>query len=210
MTTPGVFICLEGPDGVGKSTQAALLAEALGARHTFEPGETPLGQQIRQLLLHTDHDIDPRAEALLMAADRAQHVADVIRPTLAAGTHVVCDRYIGSSVAYQGYGRGLDPAQVAAVSHFATEDLAPDVVVLLMADAATLAGRLSQRPDRIERAGTGFRDRVADGYVQQAAADPQRWVVVESSGTAMEVHRKVVDVVCDRLGLAVTTHTPSA
>ena len=122
----GRFIALEGGEGSGKSTQAKLLAADLGALATFEPGDTALGGAIRRLLLDpATSALDDRAEALLMAADRAQHVAEVIRPALEDGRHVVCDRYLGSSIAYQGYGRGLDPSRVAALSDWATGGSCP-------------------------------------------------------------------------------------
>src|SRR5690606_32284168 len=115
---------IEGGEGAGKSTQARRLAERIGAVTTFEPGDTPLGAAVRAILLDsTTLEITPRAEALLMAADRAQHVVEVVRPALARGQHVVCDRFSGSSIAYQGYGRQLVPGEVAALSAWATDDL---------------------------------------------------------------------------------------
>ena len=128
----GRLIVFEGGEGSGKSTQSRLLAERIGALHTFEPGDTPLGAQVRNILLdQATLEISPRAEALLMAADRAQHVAEVIRPALSLGRTVVTDRYIPSSVAYQGFGRQLDPMEVANLSAWATEELLPDLVFLL-------------------------------------------------------------------------------
>lgn len=137
-----------------------------------------------------------------MAADRAQHVATRIRPALAAGRDVVCDRYVGSSVAYQGYGRGLGAEAIAAISAFATDGLVPDVVVLLDVDPADAAARLAAlgRPDRMEAAGDEFHRLVADGYRRQAAADPERWVVVDGHGTIDEVADRVSKVLADRLG----------
>lgn len=181
----GRFIVFEGPDGVGKSTQAAVVAQQLGAQLTREPGGSAIGQAIRNLLLdHRSAELDHRAEALLMAADRAQHVATVVRPTLAAGRDVVSDRYLYSSVAYQGYGRELGPAEIARISHWATGGLEPDVVVFLDApDEVLAARRRASAPDRLEAAGEAFFARVNAGYRAQLAADPTRWVAVDGSGT---------------------------
>jgi dTMP kinase len=195
------FVALEGLDAAGKSTQARLLAERLGAVLTREPGGTAIGERIRSLLLDTGTvGLDPRAEALLMAADRAQHVAALVRPALAEGTPVVTDRYLYSSIAYQGYGRGLDPSVVRDLSLFAVDGLLPDVVVLLDLPADVAAKRLAGRPDRFEVEGDGFRRRVAEGYRALAAADPERWVAVDAVGTVEEVAGRVRAAVRDRLG----------
>ena len=200
--TAGRFIVLEGPDGVGKSTQARLLADRLGALLTREPGATPVGQAIRQLVLaHSTVDLDPRAEALLMAADRAQHVATVVRPALEQGRHVVSDRYLYSSVAYQGHGRDLPPEEVARLSAWATGGLLPDVVVLLEAPTARLAQRRERGGDRLETAGEGFFARVDEGYRAQLAADPDRWCVVDASGPVERTADLVADAVTARLAL---------
>ena len=136
----GRFIALEGADGTGKSTQARLLAEHLGAVFTREPGGTPLGERIRDLVLDPDGDGPVnRAEALLMAAARAQHVERVVVPALAAGRDVVSDRYVASSIAYQGHGRDLGVEAVVAVNAFATDGLLPDLVVLVVLDVALAA-----------------------------------------------------------------------
>jgi dTMP kinase len=198
-----VLIALEGGEGTGKSTQARLLAERLGPGTvlTFQPGATEIGAAIRQILLDPSTvGLDRRAEALLMAADRAQHVAEVIRPALDAGHAVVTDRYLYSSVAYQGYGRQLGPDAVAALSSFATDGLEADVVVLLVVPAAIRDARLAGRgdPDRLEREGPDFHDRVESGYRALAAADPARWVVVDGAAD--------VDVVADRVWAAVAPH----
>ena len=194
-----MLIAFEGGEATGKSTQAALLAHRLGSRCvlTREPGATPVGASIRALLL----DVSPstpvghRTEALLMAADRAQHVADVVRPALDAGRIVVTDRYVGSSLAYQGHGRGLPIADVAAVSAFATDGLDADLVVLLTVPAEVRAARLRARTgaglDRLEQEGAGFHDRVEAGFVALAAADPDRWTVVDGAGDVDDVHLRV-------------------
>jgi dTMP kinase len=175
-----VFVVFEGGEAAGKSTQAARLARRLGAVLTREPGDTPAGKAIRELLLDpATTGLDDRTEALLMAADRAQHVAEVVRPALAAGRHVVSDRYVGSSLAYQGFGRGLPVDEVRRLSAWATGGLEPDLVVLLDVPTDVAAARVGDRPDRVEAAGEDFHRRVADGYRALAAADPGRWTVVD-------------------------------
>jgi dTMP kinase len=196
----GHFIAVEGADGTGKSTQARLLAERLGALFTREPGGTPLGERIRALVLDPSGDppVD-RAEALLMAAARAQHVAEVVEPALAAGRDVVSDRYVASSVAYQGYGRGLGAEAVMAVNRFATDDLRPDLVVLILVDAPVAVRRLGDHLDRIEQAGDAFQTAVVAAYSEMATADPDRWLVVDGNGTVEEVAARVAAAVEERL-----------
>jgi dTMP kinase len=199
-----VLIALEGGEGTGKSTQARRLAERLGPDTvlTFQPGATDIGTSIRRILLDpATQGLDLRAEALLMAADRAQHVAEVIRPALAGGRTVVTDRYLYSSIAYQGFGRELDPAEVAGLSAFATGGLHADLVVLLVVPPAVRDERLAARgePDRLERLGADFHDRVDAGYRALAAADPERWVVVDGAGDVDEVAARIWDAVCARL-----------
>ena len=196
----GHFIAVEGADGTGKSTQARLLAERLGALFTREPGGTPLGERIRALVLDPSGDppVD-RAEALLMAAARAQHVAEVVEPALAAGRDVVSDRYVASSVAYQGHGRGLGAEAVMAVNRFATDDLQPDLVVLILVDAPVAVRRLGDHLDRIEQAGDAFQTAVVAAYSEMATADPDRWLVVDGNGTVEEVAARVTAAVEERL-----------
>lgn len=199
----GVLVAVEGGEGSGKSTQAALLAARLGALLTREPGGTEVGERIRDLLLDPDSGtaIDPRTEALLMAAARAQHVAEVIAPALAEGRTVVTDRYVGSSLAYQGYGRGLAVAEVAALSRFAVQGAVADVVVLLRVPEEVAHSRLTGRPDRMEALGSEFHRRVADGFVELAGADPGRWRVVSGTGSTDEVAQRIWDAVADALAL---------
>jgi dTMP kinase len=198
----GRLIAFEGGEACGKSTQAARLATRLGAVLTREPGGTALGEAIRALVLDPSSDVGDRAEALLMAAARAQHVAEVIEPALAAGRHVVTDRWIGSSLAYQGFGRGLPLDDVAALSRFATGGLDADVVVLLHVPAPVAAARQADPPDRMEQAGDGFHRRVAEGFRALAAADGDRWLVVDGEGTVGAVGERVVRAVADRIGPA--------
>ena len=196
------FIAFEGCDASGKSTQARILADRLGALLTREPGGTAGGRRIRSLLL--DHSpegrsLDVRAEALLLAADRAQHVAEVLRPGLAAGLTIITDRYIGSSLAYQGYGRGLAVAEVRRISEWASGGLWPDVIVLLRVPLETAMTRLIEErtPDRLENEGAGFLMRVIAGFDAVAAADPQRWRVVDGVGSVETVAERVWKAVED-------------
>jgi dTMP kinase len=191
MTERGRLIAFEGGEASGKSTQAARLAADLGAVLTREPGGTAVGGRIRELVLDPAASaIAPSTEALLMAADRAQHVAEVIEPALARGEDVVTDRFIPSSLAYQGYGRGLDLDTLRLLSSWATDGLDADVVVLLDVPRAVAAARLGGR-DRMEAEGDDFHGRVADGYRELAAADPDRWVVVDGVGSVEEVAARV-------------------
>ena len=197
------FIAFEGGEGCGKSTQARLLAERIDAVATREPGGTPIGAEIRGIVLAADDNgLVDRAEALLMAADRAQHVATVVRPALAAGRHVVTDRYLPSSVAYQGDGRGLGASVVRDLSLWAAEDLLPDLVGLLTVTDVEARTRIGGRGrDRLEKAGDDLHAAVAESYRAQATADPDRWVVLDGGGTIAEVRARVDAAVSDRLGL---------
>lgn len=193
------FIAFEGGEACGKSTQAARLAARLGAVLTREPGGTQVGARLRAVLLDTGTRLTHRAEALLMAADRAQHVAEVIRPELAAGRHVVTDRYAGSSLAYQGYGRGLPLAEVRLLSAWASDDLWPDVTVLLDVPLEIAAARMAgSKPDRLEAAGDDFHRRVADGFRSLAAADRDRWAVVDGRLGVDEVEAMIWTAVTER------------
>jgi dTMP kinase len=153
------------------------------------------------VLTSEENGLVDRAEALLMAADRAQHVAEVVRPALAAGRHVVTDRFLGSSIAYQGHGRGLPVGEIRDLSLWATAGLLPDLVVLLVVDDAEARARIGRARDRLEAAGSAFHEAVAAGYRELAADDPERWVVVPGGGTVAEVEARVGAVVADRLAL---------
>jgi dTMP kinase len=198
----GRFIVFEGGDGGGKSTQAELLAADLGAVLTREPGGTPLGERLREALLDpATGDISIRAEALLMAAARAQHVADVIRPALTAGRHVVCDRYAHSSIAYQSGGRGLKFREIEGLSDWASQGLWPDLVVQLEVGASVAVGRLGNKLDRFEAAGAEFHERVAQTYEVLAGRNADRWVVLSGEGSISEVQARVRAAVRERLSL---------
>lgn len=198
----GKLIVLEGGDGSGKSTQASLLADRLGALLTREPGGTGTGERIRALLLDPDLPaLAPRTETLLLLAARAQHAAEVLTPALAAGRTVVCDRFSGSTVAYQGYGRGLQPDEVASLSAWASGGLQPDLVVLLAVSPTVARSRLAgrSRPDRVEAEDEAFFARVTAGFESLAAAHPSRWRVVDGEGSVESVAARVVDAVARAL-----------
>lgn len=198
-----VYIAFEGAEGCGKSTQARRLADAIGAVCTQETGGTPIGRRLREILHdRTVTDLDDHAETLIVAADRAQHLAEVVRPALAAGRHVVSDRSVYSSLAYQGYGRGLPVDEIKAINAWAVGDTWPDLIVLLTVPDDVAAERLSKRQlDRFEAAGDDFHARVLKGYGELAAADPERWVVIEATGSPAAVARTIRDAVRERLGV---------
>lgn len=203
-TSHGVFIVLEGGDGAGKSTQLRLLADWLRGRGirvvtTREPGGTELGAAIRELVLHGDH-VSPRAEALLFAADRAHHVATVVRPALERGAVVLQDRYVDSSVAYQGAGRDLDPEEVARLSWWGTDDLRPDLTVLLDVEPATGHQRRDGTHDRLEQEADDFHARVREHFLQRAETEAHRYLVVDGSLPAEEVAEIVRGAVAELAG----------
>lgn len=189
MSAGGLWITLEGGDGSGKTTQAALLEEWLSAQgrtvvRTREPGGSEVGVLIRDIVLHHRGDIAPRAEALLYAADRAHHVATVVRPAIERGEVVIQDRYLDSSVAYQGAGRVLDPDEVRDLSLWAAEGALPDLTILLDLDPATARRRLdsADKPfDRLEAEQEEFHTRVRAAFLALAAADPGRFLVVDAA-----------------------------
>jgi dTMP kinase len=199
----GVFITFEGIEGSGKSTQARRLAALLGPETVLshEPGGTPLGRGVRELLLDHRHEgMAAAAEVLLFFADRAEHVARVIRPALAAGRTVVCDRYTDSSIAYQGYGRGLPLDLLRAVAELATGGLRPELTVFLDLPVVVGLGRVGRRgaQDRLESEVREFHERVRNGYLALVAQDPGRWLKVDGRGTPDEVTAAVVAAVRER------------
>lgn len=198
-----VYIAFEGAEGCGKSTQAHRLAESLDAVLTRETGGTIVGQRLRDILHDTSvTDLDDHAEALIVAADRAQHLAQVVRPALAAGRSVVSDRSVYSTLAYQGYGRGLPVDEVRTINEWAVGDTWPDLAILLRVPPDLIAERLSRRTlDRFEVAGADFHARVDAGFAEMAAADPARWVIVDAASSKGAVTAAIRAAVTDRLGV---------
>lgn len=210
---PGFFISLEGGEGVGKSTQARLLGvwmrDVLGREVvlTREPGGTTLGVELRNAVLHGE-DVDPRTEALLYATDRAHHVHSLVRPALERGAVVITDRYLDSSVAYQGNGRDLGADEVERLSLWATESLLPQLTVLLDLDPLIGLTRLTGDPDRLERAGDAFHLRIRHAFLDRAAADPGRWLVVDAARSVEAIQADIRARVATVLGLALPDPDP--
>ncbi|MGH9045487.1 MAG: dTMP kinase [Acidimicrobiales bacterium] len=199
VTEPGRLIALEGIDGCGKSTQAKLLAEALGVQLTREPGGTAVGSAIREILLSTDLVISARAEALLVLADRAQHVEEVMRRAIASGAWVVTERFEGSTRAYQGAGRLLG-CSLEPLLEFAAGGVSADLSILIDVAPEVARSRLGSEPDRLEAMDSGFHATVADAYRKLAAASPDLWEVVDGNRSVEEVERSVKEAVARRLG----------
>jgi dTMP kinase len=204
----GVLIAFEGGEGAGKSTQVRrlqewLTGEGLVARTTFEPGATPYGAGIRAILLDRAHTgIAPRAEALLYAADRAEHVARVVRPALDRGAIVITDRYVDSSIAYQGYGRGLDPTTISRMSRWATGELLPDLTILLdlpvedgLARAQARGQSTGTATDRIESETREFHEKIRRGFLRLVAEDSPRYALVNAAQPPEEVAAAVLAAV---------------
>ena len=205
---PGLFLTFEGGDGAGKTTQAVLLEEWLRAQgrevvRTREPGGTDVGVRIRDIVLHHRGHIAPRAEALLYAADRAHHIETVVHPAIARGDVVIQDRYLDSSVAYQGAGRVLEPADVRELSLWATGGLLPDLTVLLDLDPGAARARLDadDKPfDRLEAQKTEFHERLRSAFLTLAEAEPERFLVLDATQPADALAERVREAVASRLG----------
>jgi len=202
-----MFITFEGIDGSGKSTQIQLLKEMLEKRNHVvtilrEPGGNILSEQIRQLLLDSKEQVDPRCELLLFTAARAQLVGSVIRPALEAGNIVICDRYIDSSVAYQGYGRGLSIESIESINDFATAGLIPDITFIFdlsLDDAAKRAGFRSNdnqtKPDRMERSGDAFFERTKQGYLEIAKKSDRNIFIINANDAMNDIREQVESIV---------------
>jgi dTMP kinase len=208
----GLFISFEGIDGVGKSTQADLMENYLASKglqvvRTLEPGGTELGKEIRHLLLHRKGEVSARSEALLYAADRAHHVASKIRPALDKGQVVLTDRFLDSSVAYQGAGRELDLTEVRNLSLWAVNNLLPDLTVLLDLDAELASkrrGQTGQEPDRLEREKIEFFEAARNSYLELAKAEPERIFVVDANQSPDQIWSAIqirLDEVLESKGL---------
>jgi len=197
----GLFITFEGPDGAGKTTQLRLLADKLAERKhqvlcTREPGGTRISDKIRELLLDpANKEMDSRAEALLYAAARAQHVAEIIRPALLANQIVLCDRFTDSSLAYQGWGRGLNINTLCEISNFASDRLQPDMTVLLDVEPKIgnirMSIRCGEQRDRIEQEHNVFRERVCQGFRELAQIHPARIVHIDANKSINEIHKEI-------------------
>lgn len=193
----GVFLVFEGGDSCGKTTQLEMLTQALHDAGiepvvTREPGGSPLGEQIRDLVLNPKYHVDERTEALLYAADRAAHVSSVVRPALRKKKVVVSDRYMDSSIAYQGVGRNLGVERIAGLSQWATDDLQPDMTFVLDMDPSVALERRSREKDRMESQSMEFHQRVRQGFLDRAASFPQRYTVIDATDEVDAIHRAVV------------------
>ena len=199
----GRYIAFEGVEGCGKSTHVKRLATHLDALVTREPGGTVIGTTLREIMANTANThLSPRAEALLMSADRAQHLHELVVPTLESGRHVVSDRSVYSSLAYQGYGRQLDLTQLRQFNDFAINSRWPDLVVYLRVDLVAVRARLQKRDtDRFEREDDAFFRRVMNGFDELAQREPDRWLVIDATPPKDELELIIRRAVCDRLGL---------
>ena len=199
----GKYIAFEGLEGCGKSTHVKRLATRLNAVMTREPGGTIVGSMLRNILIDpANTNLSPRAEALLMASDRAQHIAELISPALASGQHVVTDRSVYSSLAYQGYGREQDLAELKRINDWAIGGLWPELVIYIEVPTAILIERLKKRElDRFEREDSEFFKRVADGFSQMAAADPKRWLIIDGTPDKDDLEKIISARVQERLGI---------
>lgn len=201
--TGAKYIAFEGLEGCGKSTHVARLATNLSGVATREPGGTELGTALRAMMADTSNTgLSPRTEALMMAADRAQHFAEVVMPTLAGGRHVVSDRSVYSSIAYQGYGRMLDIDELRRINNWAIGGRWPDLVVFISVPLDVLLDRLKKRElDRWEREDRSFFERVLDGYKTMAASDPDRWLIVDGLPPKNELEPVIAELVRQRLAI---------
>ena len=203
----GAFVCFEGGDGSGKSTQSRLLAQRLEQRGhvvrlTFEPGDTEVGAQMRRIVLSPETgELSPRTEALLYAADKAEHVHRVVTPALSRGEVVITDRYVDSTLAYQGAGRALAPQDLEYVARWATEDLRPHLTVVLDLEPAAGLGRFEER-DRIEGESVEFHQRAREAFLEFAAADPDHYLVLDARADIEQIADAVLDRVLPLLDRA--------
>ena len=195
----GLFITFEGADGCGKTTQLMLLAKGLKAKGydvivTREPGAKGLGKKIREILLNYDGEVSSKCETFLFLADRAQHMDVIVRPAVEKGKIVLCDRHTDSTVAYQGYGRGIDIERINALNNIATGGDKPDLTFVFDIDADTSMQRVGSEKDRMESAGVEFFNRVRHGYLEIAHNEPQRVKVIDASKSIEEIHKDVVNL----------------
>lgn len=195
----GLFITFEGPDGCGKTTQMKLLAEYLEKKGeevvlTREPGGKGLGEKVREILLNYDGEVSDRCESFLFLADRAQNIDIIVNPAVKAGKIVLCDRHIDSTVAYQGYGRGLDIERINMLNTLATNGKKPDLTFVFDVDVETSMKRVGKEKDRMESAGIDFHNRVRQGYLELAKQEPQRIKVIDATKSIEEIHDEVINI----------------
>ncbi len=196
----GLFITFEGPDGCGKTTQMNLLAkyfENQGKKVvlTREPGGKGLGEKVREILLNYDGEVSDRCESFLFLADRAQNIDIIVKPAVKQGEIVLCDRHIDSTVAYQGYGRGLDINEINMLNNLATGGKKPDLTLVFDVDVETSMKRVGKEKDRMESAGIEFHNRVRNGYLELATQEPDRIKVLDATKTIEEIHEKVIEII---------------
>lgn len=196
----GLFITFEGVDGCGKSTQMELLSKYLKENGyevviTREPGAKGLGEKLREILLNYDGEVSGRCESFLFLADRAQNIDTIVNPAVNSGKIVLCDRHTDSSVAYQGYGRGLDTDTINHLNSLATNGKKPDLTFVFDIDTETSMKRVGKNQDRMESAGIEFQNRVRNGYLEIAKAEPERVKIIDASKSIEEIHEKVLEII---------------
>ena len=196
----GLFITFEGADGCGKTTQLNLLKDYLTAKGyavilTREPGGKGLGEKIREILLNYDGKVADRCESFLFLADRAQNIETIVKPAIESCKIVLCDRHTDSSVAYQGYGRGLDIEQIKMLNNLATGGKQPDLTLVFDVDIETSMQRVGNEKDRMESSGKEFFNRVRNGYLEMAKQEPERLKIVDSTKSIDEVHKRVIEII---------------
>ena len=200
----GLFITFEGADGCGKTTQMELLAEYLKNNRkdvllTREPGGKRLGEKVREILLNYDGPVSDRCESFLFLADRAQNIDIIVNPAVSQGKIVLCDRHIDSTVAYQGYGRGLDIERINKLNDIATNGKKPDLTFVFDIDVETSMKRVGKEKDRMESAGIDFHNRVREGYLELAKQEPQRIKVLDATKSIEEIHNNVIEIINEKL-----------
>lgn len=198
----GLFITFEGPDGCGKTTQMKLLAEYFEKKGkevvlTREPGGKGLGEKVREILLNYDGEVSDRCESFLFLADRAQNIDIIVNPAVKEGKIVLCDRHIDSTVAYQGYGRGLNIDRINMLNNLATNRKKPDLTLVFDVDVETSMKRVGKEKDRMESAGIDFHNRVRKGYLELAKQEPKRIKVLDATKSIEEIHKDVINILAE-------------
>lgn len=198
----GLFITFEGPDGCGKTTQMKLLAEYFEKKGkevvlTREPGGKGLGEKVREILLNYDGEVSDRCESFLFLADRAQNIDIIVNPAVKEGKIVLCDRHIDSTVAYQGYGRGLNIDRINMLNNLATNGKKPDLTLVFDVDVETSMKRVGKEKDRMESAGIDFHNRVRKGYLELAKQEPKRIKVLDATKSIEEIHKDIINILAE-------------